>query len=102
MKFTKTVKRILVSVFSALFCVALGLFFSVGSVFTAKAAETVTTTTTVPTTTTTVKQDGPKDEAKPDTPKTADVSESMLYMLVAGLAVVAVVMTSTVLKKAAR
>ena len=44
MKFTKTVKRILVSVFSALFCVALGLFFSVGSVFTAKAAETVTTT----------------------------------------------------------
>lgn len=40
MKFTKTMKRIFVSLFSALFCVTLALCFSVGSFFTASAAET--------------------------------------------------------------
>ncbi|MBE7080210.1 MAG: hypothetical protein E7371_03120 [Clostridiales bacterium] len=44
MKFTKTMKRIFVSLFSALFCVTLALCLSVSSLFTASAAETITTT----------------------------------------------------------
>jgi len=35
-------------------------------------------------------------------PKTADVSDALLYILVAGMAAVAVIMTSMVMKKSAR
>lgn len=43
MEMTKTMKRIFISLCTVLFCVALGLFFSVTSIFTAK-AEVATTT----------------------------------------------------------
>ena len=63
-------------------------------------AAVTTTTTNAPATTTT--KAGVDDVEKPDMPKTADVSEVTLYVIVAGLAAVAVVLTSTVLKRAAR
>ncbi len=63
-------------------------------------AETTTTTKTPATTTTTVVSG--TDVTNPDVPKTADVSDMMLYIVVAGMAAVAVLLTAVVMKKSAR